>query len=241
MEVRLSDFEWQLSWLQRHFELVDLPKALAARGSPASDRMAVLSFDDGYRDQFTVGFPVLHDLKIPFILYLTTRQVETGEPLGPASAAPLRWTELAEMAATGLMTVGAHTHSHPDLRLLDSAAVERELETSDELIRSRLGVDPHHFAYPWGYWSAIADPHIRKRYETATVGAGPPLTEASDHYTLSRIPIQLSDGRFFFRRKLEKGLRLEEAVRRRIKGYKPPPIIPTSFPPDGGTPPSDLG
>ena len=56
-------------------------------------------------------------------------------------------------------------------------------------------------------------------YETAVLGSGPPLDGATDPLKIPRVPVQLSDGVVWFKRKLKGGFRLEDKLRRRYKGY----------------------
>jgi peptidoglycan/xylan/chitin deacetylase (PgdA/CDA1 family) len=126
------------------------------------------------------------------------------------------------------MTIGAHTHTHPDLRDLSEERVRYEIETSDAIIEEKTGVRPRHFAYPKGYWSATAEPVIRSTYESAVLGAGEPFTASTDPHRICRVPVQLADGSWLFRRKLDSGMRLEEMVRSRLKGYENPPSAKVS-------------
>jgi peptidoglycan/xylan/chitin deacetylase (PgdA/CDA1 family) len=191
------------------------------RSDAEANRLFVLTFDDGYRDLYTTAFPILAERGLPFTLYLTTHPVETGDPLTDSDqAAPLTWDQVNEMLESGLMTLGAHTHRHVDLREYGPTRIAAELDRSNQLIEKRTGVHPRHFAYPWGYWSEDAEPLVRVRYDTATLGAGPPITEDTDLHRLHRIPVQRSDGMTFFRRKLDTGMQLEEKVRRRLRGYE---------------------
>ena len=222
MEVSVDRFDAQVAWLVRNKVVIDLEAAIRRRGERDADQLVVLTFDDGYDDFYRLGFPLLLAHKLPFVLYLTTEPIETGRPLGPPQAVPLNWDQIGEMAASGLMTIGAHTHRHPDLRLLSRVEVLEDLSLSDDLIERRLGHRPRHFAYPYGYWSQSADAVVRARYESATLGGGPAITPATDPLMMHRLPIQLADGDFFFRRKLNSGLRLEESARRLINRYQGP-------------------
>jgi peptidoglycan/xylan/chitin deacetylase (PgdA/CDA1 family) len=209
--------------MEAHGRVVDLDTALAERDRPGADRTFVLTFDDGYEDFHRLGYPELKKRGLPFLVYLTTHPVESGEPLTPGGRAePLTWGQVDEMAGSGLMTLGAHTHRHPDLRALTPEQVVEELDTSNGLIRQRTGIEPAHFAYPWGYWSPSADEAVRARYATATLGGGAPVTAATDPALVNRFPVQLSDGVFFFTRRMRRGLRLEDRVRRRLTGYVGP-------------------
>lgn len=217
MEVGRKVFEAQLAWLQSHGRIVRLEDALRQRGFPEAAHDFVLTFDDGYADLFDVAFPLMVRDNLPFTLYLTTEQVESGEPMSPG-ATPLSWDEIGEMNETGLMTLGAHTHQHLDLRRASLSEVEDDVGLCDELIEGRVGVNPQHFAYPWGYWSPVADTVIRSRYATAALGGGPPITGDTDPYLLHRLPVQRSDGMLFFKRKAKRGMRLEESTRRWLRG-----------------------
>ncbi len=223
MEVSAEDFRRQLDWLSANGEVVDLATAIASRDLPASSRMFVLTFDDGYADVYRHAFPLLRERRLPFTLYLTTKPIETREPLrADGRAEPLSWEQVGDMVDQGLVTVGAHTHTHPDLRAVDEAAVADEVDRSNRLIEERLGVAPRHFTYPWGYWSPQADRVVRAAYETATLGSGRALTGATDPLLLNRVPVQLSDGTEFFKRRMVGGLRLEDWVRRLVRGYRGP-------------------
>ncbi|MFQ5517051.1 MAG: polysaccharide deacetylase family protein [Acidimicrobiia bacterium] len=221
MEVATAVFSRQLDWLTARGTIVDLEDAVARRGSPESSSLFVLTFDDGYADMFSAAYPQLRQRGLPFTLYLTSGPIQEASPQAPG-AEPLTWDQAREMYASGLMTVGAHTHSHPDLRSIDAASIADELRRSDELIEEQLGVRPLHFAYPKGYWAAPAEKLVAARYDTAVLGAGPPLTQSTNLYRLSRIPVQRSDGVYFFARKMRRGMRLEEWARCRIKGYRNP-------------------
>ena len=58
--------------------------------------------------------------------------------------------ELAEVAREELVTIGAHTLTHPMLAKHDAAFARREIAESRRIIGERLGTLPAHFAYPVG-------------------------------------------------------------------------------------------
>ena len=219
MEVTRQDFVSQLDWMQNSGRIVPFETALAARGAEGSDKLYVLTFDDGYRDVYEMAWPLLQERQLPFLLYLTTAPIESQRPLGHEQAEPLEWDQIGEMLASGLLTLGAHTHTHPDLRLCETNEIELELATCDGIIEKRTSHRPRHFAYPWGYWSERADAVTRLRYETAALG-GPVVSDPfTDGHLVPRLPVQRSDGFGFFKARMRNGLRLEERTRRRLRGY----------------------
>jgi peptidoglycan/xylan/chitin deacetylase (PgdA/CDA1 family) len=62
----------------------------------------------------------------------------------------LDWDGLTAMARHPLVTIGAHSLTHPMLAKCDEARVRQEMEGSREAIRKRLGVAPAHLSYPIG-------------------------------------------------------------------------------------------
>jgi peptidoglycan/xylan/chitin deacetylase (PgdA/CDA1 family) len=220
MDIDTGHFRKQMTWLADTGRVRRLEEVLAKPDSTATSY--VLTFDDGYRDMYENGFCVLADLGLPFTLYLTTEPMETGTALrDDGRSAPLDWDSAGRMIETGLVTVGAHTHSHPDMRALGTAQVEHEIGTSNALITHRLGIRPEHFTYPWAYWSAVADEVVRREYRSATVG-GCGTTPRAPAHAIPRLPIQYSDGWMFFRPRLRGGFRLEDRVRRLASGYRGP-------------------
>lgn len=221
MEVTLDAFTNQIAWLAAEREVVDLETALRRWDEPDSDRLVVLTFDDGYLDVFTTAYPILARHAMPFVLYISTSLIGESAELDSADP-PLSWRHVQEMADSGLLTLGAHTHNHPDLRALSADEVSGELDESDRIISKRLGERPKHFAYPYGFWAETADGPVRERYETAVLGGSPRPSASPDPHLLHRYPVQLADGFTFFKARIEGGLRLEESVRRWVKRYDGP-------------------
>lgn len=219
IDVTLDNFRWQVEWLLNNRVVVDLDTAIKRLNEPTSDRFVALTFDDGYLDTFTTAFPVLKAHGLPFTIYIATSFIGDDSSCHDR----LTWGQLSEMLASGLVTVGAHTDSHADLRTLEEDQVADEIRTSNELIESRLGVRPRHFAYPWGYWGSTADEIVRREYTSAALGSARVRTSSAlDLHQLHRFPIQLSDGRRWFVKRLVGGLLVEEELRRRIRNYRGP-------------------
>jgi len=215
-------FEWQLRYLKEHCAVVALDGVVdIARGRRAlSDDSVAITFDDGFEEVYHHAFPLLRRYELPATVYLTTAAVEHHQPFGVLARGesrrgrPLTWAQAAEMVASGLITIGAHTHTHLDLSSLSEAEIEREIADSNQLITARLGLAPLHFAYPWGHTSEAARRVVGRVYQTAAVGGSRKNPYATiDLTSLLRVPIQRSDARWFFRLKLGSYLLGEEWMR----------------------------
>ncbi len=68
----------------------------------------------------------------------------------PTRELGLTWDELRMLAADPLVTIGAHTVSHPILRKHPVHEARREMESGAARIKDMLGTAPEHFSYPYG-------------------------------------------------------------------------------------------
>lgn len=222
MDISTDSFVEQLDWIQMNGEIVDLETAIRRRDESDADELFVLTFDDGFEDVYSNAFPLMTERRIPFTLYLTTGPIETGSPLDPRypAAAPLTWDQVKEMLDSGLATIGAHTHTHPDLRYLPREEIAEELNGSNRLILERTGVAPKHFTYPWGWWSETAESLVRETYLSSTIGEQKTTLVADGPYLMGRLPVQRSDSLGSFASRMKHGLRLEEWVRSVVSGHR---------------------
>jgi peptidoglycan/xylan/chitin deacetylase (PgdA/CDA1 family) len=62
----------------------------------------------------------------------------------------MNWDELRELASDPLITIGAHTVSHPLLSALDESAAFAEMTRGRSRLEEELNVPIKHFAYPFG-------------------------------------------------------------------------------------------
>ena len=74
-------FHADMTWLKRHFEIIDYTEACQRKqASPKSRRPAVVvTFDDGYRECITTVAPILQELAIPAVFFITTRFIDNKE------------------------------------------------------------------------------------------------------------------------------------------------------------------
>jgi peptidoglycan/xylan/chitin deacetylase (PgdA/CDA1 family) len=183
-----------------------------------------LTFDDGYEDFFTHVFPLLKEQAVPATLFVTTGFVE-GQIAHPfsitpsAAVRPVTWDMLGKMQESGLVTLGAHTHTHPNLVGASQDRIADELAYPIELFRARLGVSVSHFAYPRAKWNGEAEALVKKFYASAVIGEGKKATTRTfDPHRIPRVPVRRSDGWLFFKAKLRGWLKDEETVYAYLKG-----------------------
>jgi peptidoglycan/xylan/chitin deacetylase (PgdA/CDA1 family) len=188
---------------------------------PLSPDPVVVTFDDGTADLADVAMPVLAHHKIPATVYLATAFVDEQRDF-PHGGRPLSWPALRDVVASGLVTVGSHTHTHALLDRIPGPEIPPELDRSIELIGERLGVAADHFAYPKALaGTPDADAAVRRRFRSAALaGTRANPYGRTDPYRLQRSPIQVSDGLRWFRHKAGGGMAFEDTLRRFVNRWR---------------------
>jgi peptidoglycan/xylan/chitin deacetylase (PgdA/CDA1 family) len=210
-------FRAQLDLIADQFTTVTLDDAaslLASPRAPEGKPRIALTFDDGTADFADEVVPELVDRGLPATVYLATQFIETGAHF-PDAGVPMSWDALRDAAATGLVEIGSHTHTHCLLDRVSGATAAHEIARSVGVIEDRLGLRCRHFAYPKALLgSADAEREVRARFDTAAIaGTRPNAYGRTDLHRMNRSPIQVGDGMRWFQRKALGGLWLEDVLR----------------------------
>ncbi|MGX8712362.1 MAG: polysaccharide deacetylase family protein [bacterium] len=114
-----------------------------------------LTFDDGYHDNYTIAYPLLKRLNVPFAIYVTTGFIDNQLPVWwyPNKQLGMSTEELCTIAADPLCTIGAHTVSHPRLDTLTFEEQRKEIAESKATLEQWLGYPVRHFSYPHGAYN----------------------------------------------------------------------------------------
>lgn len=219
MDIPIPIFSKQMEHLAETNCVIPYDDAVTCllSGTAIDRDLFVITFDDGFEDFYHKAFPVLRDLGLPAILFVTTGFVDerVPYPLQASSrekAAPVSWDMINEMRASGFVAIGAHTHTHRELTREPAETIRKELSLSNELFRDRIGFVPRHFAYPRALWSEQAESVIRELYDSAVVGGGKKaFPDRFNPLRIPRVPVRRSDGWIFFLAKLKGYLFSEEA------------------------------
>jgi glycosyltransferase involved in cell wall biosynthesis/peptidoglycan/xylan/chitin deacetylase (PgdA/CDA1 family) len=117
MAVRRKNFERQMRYIARYFSPLSLSAAvdLIERREKLPDNAVVVTFDDGYRDNYVNAFPVLQRYNIPATIFLSARAIDEGSRL---------WfdTVLEAFRATRRQSVALDDHGLGTLFLSSSRA-----------------------------------------------------------------------------------------------------------------------
>lgn len=118
-------------------------------------RWVCITFDDGYRDNYTHAYPLLKRLGVPFTVYVTTGFVDNQLPMWwyPGERLGISKEELIALDADPLCTIGAHTVSHPKLDTLTYEEQYKEIADSKQKLEQLFGHPVQHFSFPHGAYN----------------------------------------------------------------------------------------
>jgi peptidoglycan/xylan/chitin deacetylase (PgdA/CDA1 family) len=186
--VPRGEFAAQMSWLDRHgYEAVTLQRVYDAWHGDAilPRRPVVLSFDDGYRSQYTNALPILRSHGWAGVLNLDLSNLAPWWGVRPAM--------VEDLVAAG-WEIDAHSLTHPDLTGLSGSVLRREVGGSREQIRRRFGVAANFFCYPAGrYDSEVVEAVGAAGFLGATTTEFG-LAGREEPFTLDRVRIDGGDG-----------------------------------------------
>ena len=151
-----------------------------------------LTFDDGYRDNYTLALPLLKRLGVPFTVYVSTDFIDNQHTMWwyPGQQLGLSLDELKALSAEPLCTIGAHTLSHPRLDTLSPEAQRKEIVESKNLLEQWLGQPVHHFSYPHGAYNDDTVAIVRDcGFHSALCAWGGTIRRGDNPYLLHRIAL----------------------------------------------------
>lgn len=151
--VRVADMEQQLQILQE----LGCTYLFADEYQNTAGRSVMLTFDDGYDDNYTNLFPLLIKYDARATIFLVTDLI--GTP------GYLTVEQIREMADSGYVRFGSHTLSHSLLATLSEEAVRRELEESQKIISQWVGSPVRSLAYPSGSYNALTLSCVMEYYD----------------------------------------------------------------------------
>jgi peptidoglycan/xylan/chitin deacetylase (PgdA/CDA1 family) len=158
-----EEFRNELAYLKSKYECISFRELCERLGAdkPLRQRCVVITFDDGYRDNFTEAVPALKEAGLTATFFVATGFIETEREfphdlsaldrgdINTLNFPKLTWDDLRLMEADGF-EIGSHTVNHTNMGSADKATIEREIEDSLAALNRELGKKPRAFSFPWG-------------------------------------------------------------------------------------------
>lgn len=186
LSIRPHVFEEHLRFLKEagytSISLADLALALQA-GYPLPDKPIILTFDDGYRDNFEIAFPLLQKYGFKATFFLLTAPLDAQDP------AYITWDQAIALDAAG-MELGAHGYTHVDLRGQTVDYLVWQILGSKEAIEARIHKPVRFFCYPSGQYDELTIRVLQSAdfWGAVTTAAGD-VHRSGELFTLRRVRV----------------------------------------------------
>ena len=142
----------------------------------------LLTIDDAFTSFYLNAWPILKNKKIPFILFVSTREI--------GKHGYMTWEQIKEIQTSNLGTIGNHSHSHEYLIDWEEDEIVSDLKTSINIFTKELGYSPKIFSYPFGEYSSNLKKIVSNfNFEFAFGQHSGVIDQTKDFLELPRFPI----------------------------------------------------
>lgn len=161
----VSLFEGQMEMIgELNIEVVPLESGTrdALDGKLDDRKQVAITFDDAYESAYSTAIPELEERGYPYTIFVNTDAI--------GSNGYMTWEQLEEVRDRSGVTIANHSEDHghlarrPDESRNDwTQRVENSLDTAQETLADRLGIDVPMFAYPYGEFDEALERKIKER------------------------------------------------------------------------------
>ncbi len=190
--IRINDFIKHIELMKNSkIEFIDEKtlKEIILKKKNYSEKKILLTIDDAFLSFYKNAWPILQKEKIPFILFVNTREINNRHPNY------MSWDQIREIHQSNLGIIGGHSFSHEYLAFATEDEVIKDINKSIEDYKRELNFNPEIFSYPFGEYSLEVKNIVKKLgYVMAFGQHSGVIHQRSDIFELPRFPINESYG-----------------------------------------------
>ena len=181
--IKINDFLKHLEIIQNNnIEFINPKNFEKELLSNKKKRKILLTIDDGFLSFYENAWPVLKKRKIPFILFVSTREI--------GSTNYMSWSQIKEISKENFVEIGNHSHSHGYLVDENVETIKSDIQKSINIFKKELGKNSRFFSYPFGEYSVNFKKIIKEfGFKYAFGQHSGVIDETKNFYELPRFPI----------------------------------------------------
>lgn len=149
LSVSPNSFRQQMAYLKDNgyttIDFYELSTAIVAH-TELPEKPILLTFDDGYLDNYEAAFPILQEFGFKGTFFVVTEFIDTGRE------GYMTWEMIEEMSRSG-QRIESHSKTHPDLAAKSRDGLIYEILGSQETLTAHIGYRPRYFCYPGGTYT----------------------------------------------------------------------------------------
>ena len=144
--IRISEFKKHLEMIKKNdIKFINPSNFEKELYNNKLQRKILLTIDDGYQSFYEKAWPILKESKIPFILFVSTREV--------GKKGYMSWDDIREIDKYNFVEIGNHSHTHDYLIDFKDQEIINDLKKSINIFEEKLGKNSIFFSYPFGEYS----------------------------------------------------------------------------------------
>ena len=187
--IQIDIFKKQLEIIENEgIQFIHPKDFLQSLNLKKQDRKILFTVDDGLLSFYENAWPILKEKKIPFILFVNTREVGAFNYMN--------WDQIIELHKSENVEIGNHSHSHEYLVDLKPEEIKKDILKSIKIFEDKLGVNSEFFSYPFGEYSLEFKKIIKDLgFKFAFGQHSGVIDETKDLWELPRFPINEKYGK----------------------------------------------
>ena len=144
--IKVNDFKEHIKLIKdKQFIFVNANEFEEILKSKKIEKKILLTIDDAFLSFYEKAWPILKKEKIPFILFVSTREVGNFNYMN--------WKQIKEIAKEDFVHIGNHSHTHEYLVDKNKKEILEDINKSINLLSKHLGYVTKFFSYPFGEYS----------------------------------------------------------------------------------------
>ena len=144
--IRIADFRKQLELIEKqNISFLKANEMEDAIKLEKNKRKVLLTIDDAFLSFYENAWPVLKQKKIPFILFVSTKEVGNFNYMN--------WEQIKEISNENFVHIGNHSDSHGYLVDKSPEEIKIDIEKSIQIFKKKIGYESKFFSYPFGEYS----------------------------------------------------------------------------------------
>ena len=145
--IRINDFKEHIELIKKNgIKFVNPSNFENELNNNKKERKVLITIDDGYQSFYENAWPILKRNKIPFILFVSTREV--------GKKGYMSWENIREIEKYDFVEIGNHSHTHDYLIDFIDQEIENDLKKSISIFKNEIGKNSAFFSYPFGEYSS---------------------------------------------------------------------------------------